>query len=456
MERTKKPHVLVIPYPSQGHVNPMLQFSNTLSSKGIHTTVALTTFIFNTFKPSTTTSFEWDTISDGFDDAGFAAARTIDDYLFQIKTNGTKTLIDLIRRRQSSNHPIHGVVYDSFMPWALDVAKGFGLMVAAFFTQPCSVNFIYYCSHVGLLSLPSSPVTIPGLPPLQLQDLPSFFSAPDCYPQYFQLVLNQWSNTEGADWILVNSIHEFEAEEGHELSKFGPTLTIGPTIPSFYLGNPNENDKKYELDLFKVEADEAYLTRTWLETKPNGSVVYVSFGSMANLSITQMAEFASGLVESNYYFIWVIRASEEAKLPKGFAPEKGLTLKWCSQLEVLSNKAIGCFFTHCGWNSTLEALCLGVPMLAMPQWTDQPTIAKYVKDVWKVGVRVKVGEDGIVRKDEIKACLRTVMEGDRAIEFKQNALKWKQLGLEALQQGGSSMKNIDQLVSSLREKISAD
>ena len=169
-----------------------------------------------------------------------------------------------------------------------------------------------------------------------------------------------------------------------------------------------------------------------------------------------MAEFASGLVESNYYFIWVIRASEEAKLPEGFAPEKGLTLKWCSQLEVLSNKAIGCFFTHCGWNSTLEALCLDVPMLGMPQWTDQPTIAKYVKDVWKVGVRVKVGEDGIVRKDEIKACIRTVMEGDRAIEFKQNALKWKQLGLEALQQGGSSMKNIDQLVSSLREKISAD
>ena len=190
----------------------MLQFSNTLSSKGIHTTVALTTFIFNTFKPSTTTSFEWDTISDGFDDGGFAAARNIDDYLFQIKTNGTRTLIDLIRRRQSSDHPIHGVVYDSFMPWALDVAKGFGLMAAAFFTQPCSVNFIYYYSHVGWLSLPSSPVTIPGLPPLQLQDLPSFFSAPDCYPQYSQLVLNQWSNTEGADWILVNSIHECEAE----------------------------------------------------------------------------------------------------------------------------------------------------------------------------------------------------------------------------------------------------
>lgn len=447
MERGKRPHVLVIPYPSQGHVNPLIQFSKLLSHKGVDVTVAVTKFIFNTFKPSTNARFDWDTISDGFDEGGFGAASSIDDYLVQIKTAGTRTLTDLIRCRQSSSRPIDGVVYDSFMPWALDVAKGFGLMAAAFFTQPCSVNFIYYCYHKGLLS---------SLPELELQDMPSFFSTPKCYPNYFQLVLNQWSNTEGADWILVNSIYEFEPKEGDELSKIGPTLTIGPTIPSFYIDNHNEYDKKYELDLFKIDPEGTSLARIWLDTKSKGSVVYVSFGSMANLSITQMEEFANGLVESNYYFIWVIRASEQAKLPIGFAPEKGLILQWSSQLEVLSHEAVGCFFTHCGWNSTLEALCLGVPMVGMPQWTDQPTIAKYVEDVWKVGVRVKVGENGIVGKEEIKGCIRTVIEGDRATEFKENALKWNQLGLKALRQDGSSMKNMDRLISSLREKISAD
>ncbi|XP_038888250.1 UDP-glycosyltransferase 74F2-like [Benincasa hispida] len=454
MERGKKPHVLVIPYPTQGHLNPLIQFSKFLSYKGLHITVAITKFIFKTFKPSTDTLFDWDTISDGFDDGGFAAASSIDEYLIRIQTIGTKTLTDLIRRHESSSHPIDGVVYDAFMPWALDVAKGFGLMVAPFFTQPCSVNFIYYCFHKGFLGLPRSKVA--SLPELELQDMPSFFSAPECYPNYFKLVLNQWSNTEGADWILVNSIYEFEPKEGDELSKIGPTLTIGPTIPSFYIDNHNENDKKYELDLFKIEPEEASLARIWLDTKSKGSVVYVSFGSMSNISITQMGEFASGLVESNYYFIWVIRESEKAKLPTGFAPEKGLILEWSSQLEVLSNKAVGCFFTHCGWNSTLEALCLGVSMVGMPQWTDQPTIAKYVEDVWKVGVRVKVGEDGIVGKEEIKGCIRKVMEGDKATEFKENALKWKQLGLKALREGGSSMKHIDQLISSMREKISAD
>ncbi|KGN43660.1 UDP-glycosyltransferase 74F2 [Cucumis sativus] len=459
-EANKNLHVLVLTYPTQGHVNPMLQFCKSLSSKGVDTTVAVTKFIFNTFNPKSDASnfIQWDTISDGFDEGGFSAATSIEDYLETMKKAGSKTLIELIQRHQDRGHPIDAVVYDALMPWALDIAKSFNLTAATFFTMPCSVNLIYYYVDRGLVRLPvpedSYPVCLPSLPPLMPPDMPSFIYVPDSYPQYLYLLLNQMPNIEGADYILVNSIHEFEPLETDAMSKIGPTLlTIGPTIPSYYIDKSNENDKKYELDLFKIEPKEASSTREWLKTKPKGSVIYVSFGSMAKLNTTQMVELAAGLVESNYYFIWVVRASEEEKLPKGFAPEKGLVLRWSSQLEVLSNEAIGSFFTHSGWNSTLESLCLGVPMVAMPQWTDQPTTGKYVADVWKVGVRVKVGEDGIVGKDEIKACVKAVMEGDRAIEFKQNALKWKQLGLGALREGGSSSKHIDEFISGLRDKI---
>ena len=120
-------------------------------------------------------------------------------------------MTDLIHRHKTSSRPIHGVVYDSFMPWAVDVAKDFGIMAATFFTQPCSVNLIYYCFHEGLLSLPiSEENSVAGLPPIRVEEMPSFFSAPECYPNYFELVLNQWSNTKEVDWILVNSIYEFE------------------------------------------------------------------------------------------------------------------------------------------------------------------------------------------------------------------------------------------------------
>ncbi|KAG5589098.1 hypothetical protein H5410_039612 [Solanum commersonii] len=59
---------------------------------------------------------------------------------------------------------------------------------------------------------------------------------------------------------------------------------------------------------------------------------------------------------------------------------------------ITSVGSIGCFLTHCGWNSTLESISLGVPMVAIPQWTDQPTNAKLVKDVWEIGVRAKQDE----------------------------------------------------------------
>lgn len=217
-ERGKKVHVLVIPYPTQGHVNPMLQFCNRLASKGVATTVAVTAFIFNTFGPRSGTgsggSVEWDTISDGFDHGGFAAASSIEDYLAQVEKAGSRTLTELLRRRQSSGRAIHGVVYDSFMPWALDVAKEFGLAAAPFFTQPSAVNLIYYCVHKGLLKVPISEESssVPGLPPLLPAEMPSFIYVGGSYPQYFHLVLNQWLNVHKADWFIVNSIYELEPQ----------------------------------------------------------------------------------------------------------------------------------------------------------------------------------------------------------------------------------------------------
>ena len=88
-------------------------------------------------------------------------------------------------------------------------------------------------------------------------------------------------------------------------------------------------------------------------------------------------------------------------------------------------------------------------MVGMPQWTDQTTDAKFVQDVWKVGIRVKVDENGIVGREEIEFCIREVIEGERGREMKENAIKWKGLALEAISEGGTSDKNIDEIVSKL-------
>ncbi|XP_044465648.1 UDP-glycosyltransferase 74F2-like [Mangifera indica] len=452
-DKIYRAHILVVPYPSQGHINPTLQFGKRLASKGLKITFAITNFISNTMKPQPSTSVQYETISDGFDEGGFAKAESIHDYLQKMEVAGSKTLAELIKKYQQSSNPVDCIVYDPFLPWALEVAKQFALLGAAFFTQTCAVNYIYYLVYNGLLRLPirSAPVSIPGLPPIELPDMPSFIYVAGQYPAYFEMVLNQFSNTDKVNFILVNTFYKLEVEVVDSMQKICPLLTIGPTIPSFYLDNRIENDKDYDLNLFKLDKS---ICIDWLNAKPKGSVVYVSFGSMANLSHKQMEELAWALNNTNFHFLWVVRDSEDAKLPHGFIEEtanKGLIVKWSPQLEVLSNEALGCFFSHAGWNSTIEALSLAVPMVVMPQWTDQPTNAMFIVDVWKVGIRVRVEENGIVTREEIEKCVREVMEGERAKEMKMNAEKWRKLAIEAVSEGGTSDINIDEFISKVRE-----
>lgn len=228
-----------------------------------------------------------------------------------------------------------------------------------------------------------------------------------------------------------------------------PIKTVGPTIPSMYLDKRLEDDNDYGIHLFKPDRN---LCLKWLDSKETDSVVYVSFGSLAGLTEEQMLELALGLKRSNRCFLWVVRETEQNKLPKDFieeTSEKGLVVPWSPQLDVLAHRAVGCFMTHCGWNSTLEALSLGVPMIAMPQWTDQPTNAKFVADVWKVGIRVRKDEKGIIRKEEIEKCIREIMEGDKSVDIKRNSEKWKNLAKNAVDEGGSSDKHIDEFVAKL-------
>ncbi|KAK2995878.1 hypothetical protein RJ640_029603 [Escallonia rubra] len=361
-------------------------------------------------------------------------------------------LPDLIERQNSLGCPVKIVVYDSTMPWVLDIAHQLGLYGAVFHTQSCAVGTVYYHMHKGSLKIDpteGSTVSLPSMPLMETKDLSSFIYDAGSYPSTLRLVLNQFSNWEKADWRLFNTFDKLEGEVVNWMASQWPIKTIGPTIPSMYLDKRLEDDKDYGLSLFK-RGDEDCIK--WLDTKKTGSVVYVSFGSLANLGEDQMEEIACGLKQSNRYFLWVVRASEESKLPTNFATEaseKGRVVNWCPQLKVLAHPATGWFMTHCGWNSTMEALSLGVPMLAVPQWTDQPTNAKYIVDVWQVGVRVNVDEKGMITRDEIEFWMREVMEGERGNELKRNAVRWKEFAKEAVGEGGCSDKHIDEFISEL-------
>ncbi|XP_051130881.1 UDP-glycosyltransferase 74F2-like [Andrographis paniculata] len=445
-------HVLAVPYPSQGHVNPMLQFCKRLVSKGAKSTFIITNFIRKTWNPKPQ-SVAIDAISDGFDDGGFMHADGVADYLEKMEAAGSRTLKNLIERYIASGNAVDCIVYDAFLPWVLDVAKGVGIKGAAFFTQACAVNYIYYYAHHGLLKPPvTTPpaVELPGLPPLEAADMPSFLYVEGSYPAYFEMVLSQFRNVDRADFVLVNSFYKLEQKAVDSMTQLCPLLTIGPTLPSSYLDKRIQNDTRYDINLFESHPSSSIFD--WLRSMPPSSVVYVAFGSMDKLPTPQMAEIAWGLDRAGYPFLWVVRDQDKHdKIPNDFINKnqnKGLFVHWSPQLEVLSDRAIGCFFSHGGWNSTTEALSTGVPMVVMPQWTDQTTDAKLVQDLWGVGVRVRV-RDGIVGREEVERCVREVMEGEKGKVMKINGGKWKALAKEAVDRGGTSDLNIDHFLSNL-------
>lgn len=211
-------HVVVLPYPSQGHINPLLQFAKRLASKGLKATLATTRY---TVKFVHAPNVGVEPISDGFDEEGFSQAGNEAAFLKSFEEHGSRTLSELIEKYSSTDTRVTCVVYDSFFPWALNVVKQHDIFGAAFFTNSVAISNIFYRLHSGLLKLPlelhDEALLVSGLPPLNSWDLPSFLRSPGSYPAYLAMKLRQFTNTDKADWIFGNSFEalEYEVREIH-------------------------------------------------------------------------------------------------------------------------------------------------------------------------------------------------------------------------------------------------
>ncbi|XP_066346714.1 UDP-glucosyltransferase UGT13248-like [Miscanthus floridulus] len=445
-------HVLLLPCPgAQGHTNPLLEFGRRLAYHGLRPTLVTSRYVLSTTPPPGE-PFRVAAISDGFDNGGMAACPDLDKYWRQLEAVGSETLAELIRSEATDGRPVRVLVYDPHLPWARGVAKAAGVPAAAFLSQPCAVDVVYGEVWAGRLPLPvvdGKELFARGLLGVELgaNDVPPFAAKPDWCPVFLEALVRQFEGLEDADDVLVNSFHEIEPKEADYMALTWRAKTIGPTLPSFYLDDDRlPLNKTYGFNLFN--SSESCLA--WLDKQLPCSVVLVSYGTVSDYDEAQLEELGNGLYNSGKPFIWVVRSNEEHKLSNELrdkCKERGLIVSWCPQLEVLAHKATGCFFTHCGWNSTLEAIVNGVPMVAIPHWADQPTISKYMESMWGLGVRVRKDEKGLVTRDEVERCINDVMDGDRKDNYRMNATMWIQRAKEAMQNGGSSDKNITEFAA---------
>jgi len=198
----------------------------------------------------------------------------------------------------------------------------------------------------------------------------------------------------------------------------------------------------------------------WLDSKARSSVLYVSFGSLVRMSETQVEEIAMGLLESGQTFLWVVRpgmldSDKETNdhgsvLPEGFLEKtknQALVVPWSTQLSVLSHPSVGGFFTHGGWNSTMESLSLGVPMLVLPQGIDQSTNRMLVVNQLKVGLKLETcRDDGVIEREEIARAAKLLLGSTEGEEMRRKSREIKETIRQAASEGGSSWRSMQRFV----------
>lgn len=279
------------------------------------------------------------------------------------------------------------------------------------------------------------------LPPLKVKDIP-VVKGYDA-DKNFELVVCVSSKTQASDGLIFNTFKDLEetslAKIRHEYLPNTPIFPIGP----FHKYSPSPSSNSL------LSQEQSCIS--WRNTQAPKSVVYVSFGTVAKMEATQFLEIAWGLCNSKQPFLWVVRpdlvhgSNWLEQLPSGFVETlngRGHIVKWVPQKEVLAHPAVGAFWTHNGWNSTLESVCEGVPMICTPSFADQKVLARYASEVWKVGLQM---EDGIERA-VIEKTIRKVMVEKEGEEMRDRALKLMEKANLCLKQGGSSHQSLDGLV----------
>ncbi|CAA0807505.1 UDP-glycosyltransferase 73B3 [Striga hermonthica] len=351
------------------------------------------------------------------------------------------------------------LVSDTFLPWTAGPAKALGIPRLVFHGMSCFAlcAFEHMCIHEPhkSLSSDSDAFVLPGLPH-ELTFVRSQVPSMDENNQFSRERERMRETDRESFGVIVNSFYELEPDYAdHYTNVLGwKAWHVGPLLlPCSDEGDREKSRRGKESDIDEHEC------LVWLDSKNPSSIVYVCFGSMVTFTRGQLHEIAMGLESSGHDFIWGLRqgnGGEGDLLPEGFEERtrgKGLVIRgWAPQVTILGHEAVGAFVTHCGWNSTLEGVCAGVPMVTWPAFAEQFYNEKLVTEVLQVGVPVgskkweRVGIEGVGR-EAVRAAVQKVMADE---EMRRRAKDLREMAKRAVAEGGSSYEGLKALIEELR------
>ncbi|XP_058209543.1 hydroquinone glucosyltransferase-like [Rhododendron vialii] len=466
MEQT--PHLAILPTQGMGHLIPLAEFAKRL----LLTHNFSATFIIPTdpgLLPAAQKSF-LDSLPTGINYLLLPAVN-LDDLPDDIRAE-TRISLTMVRSLPSlrdalkslvSSFRVVALVVDLFGTDAFDVAVEFNVSPYIFYpsTAMALSLFLYLpkldesvsCEYRDL----PEPVRIPGCIPVHGKDL--LDPVQDRKNDAYKWVLHHAKRYGLAEGIMVNSFKELEGGAIKSLQEEEPgkppVYPIGPLVRM-------------------SGADDGSESLRWLDDQPRGSVLFVSFGSGGTLSYDQLNELALGLEMSDQRFLWVVRSPNDkaanasyfsvnsqndpfAFLPNGFLDRtKGFGLvvpSWAPQDQILSHSSTGGFLTHCGWNSTLESVVNGVPLIAWPLHAEQKMNAVMLIEDLKVALRPKAGENGIIGGAEIAKAVKGLIEGEEGKQIRNRMRGLKDAAAKVLGEDGDSTKSLAELAQKWKTKI---
>ncbi|KAF8378801.1 hypothetical protein HHK36_030150 [Tetracentron sinense] len=449
-----KPHVLVIPFPTQGHVMPLMELSHSLIDCGFVVTFVNTDFNHRRIVESIRQNDCQDrrirlvSIPDGMapgDDRNDLAK--LCDTMLSVMPCLLEELILKINHDSNDDDKITFVIADQSIGWALEVAEKMGIRRAAFWPAAgCLLALLFHIPKLiesGIISANGIPIEnqmIKLSPEMPAMNTAHFvwlcIGDPATQLSIYNTILRNNKAVKHADYLLCNSFYELEPSVLTLVPNLKP---LGPLLGSSRFAHLWPQDST---------------CLSWLDQQPPRSVIYIAFGSLTILDKRQFDELALGLELSGHRFLWVIRPDLTNGLatgyPDGFearVADRGMMICWAPQKEVLAHPSVTCFLTHCGWNSTMEGLSMGVPFLCWPYFADQFLNKSYICDIWKVGLGFNPDENGIISKEEINKKVKQIV-GDE--EIRVRALKLKETAMNSVSEGGSSLKNFEDFVEAMK------
>lgn len=476
-------HFVLFPFMSPGHMIPMIDIARLLAQRGVIITIFTTPLNAARFNGTLARAIE--------SGLQIHIIQTPLPYLEADLPQGCENMdmvpsLDLALdffttadRLQEPAEKLFGqlnpqpncIISDVCLPYTAQIAGKFNVPRIAFHGTCCfsavCFNNIFVSKILESISSESEYFVVPGLPDkieLTKQQVDS------TQGQKFKAFGDKiGAATLAIDGVIINSFEELEPGYVKEYRKINrdKVWCIGPVS----LDNKDYLDKAQRGNITSLDEHKCL---KWLDSKNPNSVVYVCLGSLCNLIPSQMMELGLGLEASNRPFIWVIREGETSKELKKWVVEDGFEERirgrglviwgWAPQVLILSHPSVGGFLTHCGWNSTLEGVCAGLPLLTWPLFADQFTNEKLAVQVLKIGVKIGVeipmtwGEEHnvgvLVKRGNVKNAVERLMdEGNEGEERRNRALKLGKMAKIAIQEGGSSHFNITLLLRDIMKQV---